>query len=261
MSASPVTKEGTILAARRLSKNFGPVKAMREADFDLRQGEILAVVGDNGAGKSTLIKSLTGALIPDSGNIYIDGRVTRINGPADVINAGIGVVHQDLALAGELDLVGNLFLGREIRNASWSGRILRTLDRQRMETIASEQLRKLGLGNVSLTTPVRKLSGGQRQAVAIARGMAFGARILILDEPTAALGVRETGVVIDSIRRVRDAGVSIAIISHNLPQVMELAERVHVHRHGRRAALLETARSSIREIVDVMTGVDQASAA
>jgi len=258
-SASPIPA-GTILAARNLVKTYGAVEAMRGADFDLRQGEILAVVGDNGAGKSTLIKSLTGATVPDSGQIYIDGTPVRLTDPTQILGAGIGVVHQDLALSGELDLVSNLFLGREIRKPSFSGRILRTLDRAAMAKVAGEQLARLGLGNVSLTTPVRKLSGGQRQAVAIARGMAFGARVLVLDEPTAALGVRETAVVIDLIRRIRDNGVSVALISHNLPQVLEIADRIHIHRHGRRAAVVRPSETSLREVVGVMTGIDEIAA-
>ncbi|MCX5570343.1 ATP-binding cassette domain-containing protein [Kaistia sp. K-TC2] len=260
MSTAPLVPAGTILAARSLVKTYGSVEAMRGADFDLKQGEILAVVGDNGAGKSTLIKSLAGATVPDSGQIFIDGKPVQISDPTQILGAGIGVVHQDLALSGELDLVSNLFLGREIRKPSFSGRVLRTLDRAAMAKIAGEQLASLGLGNVSLTTPVRKLSGGQRQAVAIARGMAFGARVLVLDEPTAALGVRETAVVIDLIRRVRDKGVSVTLISHNLPQVLEIADRIHIHRQGRRAAVVRPAETSLRGVVGIMTGIDEIAA-
>lgn len=253
MSGAEPIPADVVLAARGLTKRYGPVTAMVGADVDVRKGEILAVVGDNGAGKSTLIKSLTGVVSPDEGAIYLDGVERRVT-PTAVERLGIGVVYQDLALAGDLSLVRNLFLGREPRRPGLRGAILRQLDEGRMTRIAQEGLARLGLADVSLRSPVSRLSGGQRQAVAIARGVIFGARILILDEPTAALGVRESAMVEEVIRAMRSAGVTVVLISHDFPQAFRLADRIHVHRRGARVALLHAEETTMQEVVGLMTG-------
>jgi fructose transport system ATP-binding protein len=250
----------TVLQARGLRKQYGHVVALDGADFDVRAGEILAVIGDNGAGKSSLIKALSGALAPDAGEIRLDGRPMRFASPADARNAGIETVYQDLALAPAMSIAENLFLGREVRRTGLTGSLLRRLDRPRMQREAAEALAALGVNIRSITQAVETLSGGQRQGIAVARSAAFARHVVILDEPTAALGVRESGMVIDLIMRVRDRGLSVVLISHNMPHVFQLADRIHIQRLGKRAALVDTASITMTDAVAVMTGADAQTA-
>ncbi|HLS33275.1 MAG TPA: ATP-binding cassette domain-containing protein, partial [Brevibacterium sp.] len=211
-----------VLEARGLTKSFGHVRAMQGADFELYPGEVLAVVGDNGAGKSTLIKALSGAYVPDAGEIRMEGEPVSFRSPLDARARGIETVYQDLAVAPALDIATNLFLGREIRRSGIAGRVFRMLDGGAMRTEARRQLDALGVRIPDVRQPVETLSGGQRQSVAVARAAAFGTRVVIMDEPTAALGVRESGMVLDLIRRIRDRGLPVVLISHNMPQVFEI---------------------------------------
>lgn len=243
-----------LLEARALVKRYGRVTALDGADFALRAGEILAVVGDNGAGKSSLIRALSGAIVPDAGEIRLDGRPVRFRSPIDARRAGIETVYQDLAVAPAMTIAENLFLGRELRRPGLAGRLLRLLDRPRMVRESERHLAELGVVVRSPTQPVETLSGGQRQAVAVARGAAFARLVVIMDEPTAALGVRESAMVLDLVRRVRDRGLSVVVISHDIPHVFELADRIHVARLGRRVAVLDPRRVAMRDVVAVMTG-------
>ena len=242
------------LEARGLHKAFGSVVALDGADFEVRTGEILAVIGDNGAGKSSLIKALSGALIPDSGSLHLDGQPVTFHSPADARRAGIETVYQDLALVPAMSIAENLFLGREHRRPGVAGRLLRLLDHDRMRDEALAHLSALGVAIRSITQPVETLSGGQRQGIAVARSAAFARHVVILDEPTAALGVRESSMVLDLIRRVRDRGLSVVLISHSMPHVFELADRLHIQRLGRRIALVRTADLSMPDAVAIMTG-------
>jgi fructose transport system ATP-binding protein len=230
------------------------VTALDGADFEVRAGEIMAVIGDNGAGKSSLIKALSGAMIPDRGEVRLDGTRVHFTGPIDARRAGIETVYQDLALAPAMSIADNLFLGREHRRAGLAGSLLRLLDRTRMEREAAEHLQQLGIGIRAITQAVETLSGGQRQGIAVARSAAFARHVVILDEPTAALGVKESGLVLDLITRVRDRGLSVILISHNMPHVFQLADRVHIQRLGRRAALVNTREITMADAVAVMTG-------
>jgi fructose transport system ATP-binding protein len=243
-----------ILQARGLVKRYGRVTAIDGADFDLLPGEVLAVVGDNGAGKSSMIKALSGALVPDAGEIQVDGDVVHFRGPLDARRAGIETVYQDLALAPALDIATNLFMGREKRLAGWRGRVLRTVDAKAMRTEAQQVLDELGINIKSIQQLVETLSGGQRQAVAVARAAAFGTKVVIMDEPTAALGVAESARVLELIGRIRDRGLPVVLISHNMPHVFEIADRVHVHRLGKRVALVKPGESSMNEVVGLLTG-------
>jgi fructose transport system ATP-binding protein len=243
-----------VLQARGLVKRYGRVTAMDGADFDLEEGEVLAVVGDNGAGKSTLIKALSGAVIPDEGQIMVDGEEVRFHGPLDARKYGIETVYQDLALAPAQDIATNLFLGREKRQAGFLGSAFRLLDSRGMRAEARRVLDELGIDIKSMTQPVETLSGGQRQAVAVARAAAFGTRLVIMDEPTAALGVAESAKVLELIGRIRDRGLPVVLISHNMPHVFEIADRVHVHRLGRRVAVVSPSTHSMNEVVGLLTG-------
>ena len=250
----------TVLQGRGLVKRYGSVTALDGADFDLRAGEILAVVGDNGAGKSSLIRALSGALAPDAGEILLDGRPVRFASPLDARRAGIETVYQDLAVVPALTIAENLFLGRELRRAGPLGGLLRLLDRPRMVREAAAHLEALGVAVRSPTQAVETLSGGQRQAVAVARSAAFARHVVIMDEPTAALGVRERGQVLDLIRRVKARGLPVVLISHDMPHVFELADRIHVARLGRRAAVVDPRRVSMADVVAVMTGAVEPAA-
>lgn len=243
-----------VLQARGLRKRYGHVVALDGTDFDVRAGEILAVIGDNGAGKSSLIKALSGATIPDAGEIRLDGRVVHFGSPTHARAAGIETVYQDLALAPAMSIADNLFLGRELRRAGPLGSFLRWMDRPRMQREAAAALDALGVQVRSITQPVETLSGGQRQGIAVARSAAFARHVVILDEPTAALGVRESGMVLDLIRRVRDRGLSVVLISHNMPHVFELADRIHIQRLGQRVALVARGDMSMTDAVAIMTG-------
>jgi fructose transport system ATP-binding protein len=243
-----------VLEGRGLCKRFGHVTALDGADFELRAGEVLAVVGDNGAGKSTLIKVLSGALAPDEGSLHLEGRPVVFRSPIDARRSGIETVYQDLAVAPALDVAANLFLGRELRQPGLWGRVLRRLDHRAMHQQAAAHLAALNVGIQSMSEPVETLSGGQRQAVAVARAAAFASRLIIMDEPTAALGVKESAMVLDLIRRIRDRGLPVVLISHNMPHVFEVADRIHIQRLGRRAAVVTPATHTMPDVVAIMTG-------
>ncbi|MEV5890588.1 ATP-binding cassette domain-containing protein [Nonomuraea fuscirosea] len=248
-----------ILQARGLVKRYGHVTALDGADFDLMPGEVLAVIGDNGAGKTSLIKALTGALHPDSGEIRLDGEPVRFRDPLDARRHGIETVYQDLAIAASLDIATNMFLGREVRKPGLLGTVFRMLDKKRMREESARHMAELKIGLRSLTQPVESLSGGQRQGVAVARAVAWATNVVVMDEPTAALGVKESGQVLDLIRQVRDRGTPVVLISHNMPHVFEIADRVHVQRLGRRVAVLSPRDHSMAEVVAIMTGALQLS--
>ena len=244
-----------ILAARGLVKRYGRVTALDGADFELLPAEIVAVIGDNGAGKSTLIKALAGAVAPDEGEIRLQGRAVRFASPVDAREAGIETVYQTLALSPALSIVDNLFMGRELRVPGFAGTWLRKLDRAAMERLAREKLAELGLATIAnLHQAVETLSGGQRQGIAVARAAAFGSKVVILDEPTAALGVKESRKVLELIRDVRARGLSIVLVSHNMPHVFEVADRIHIHRLGRRLCVLDPKRYTMADAVAFMTG-------
>jgi fructose transport system ATP-binding protein len=244
-----------ILQARSLIKRYGRVTAMDSADFDLYPGEILAVIGDNGAGKSSLIKALCGAVIPDSGEIKLAGEVIHFRSPIDAREAGIETVYQNLALSPALSIADNMFLGREIRSTGPLGRIFRALDRGAMQKFARDKLNELGLLTIqNINQPVETLSGGQRQGVAVARAAAFARRVVIMDEPTAALGVKESRRVLELILDVKRRGLPIILISHNMPHVFEVADRIHIHRLGRRLCVIDPKKQSMSDAVAMMTG-------
>lgn len=243
-----------ILEARGLVKRYGHVVALDGADFDLLPGEILGVIGDNGAGKSTLIKSLSGAIIPDSGQILMDGQPTNFRNPLEARRHGIETVYQDLAVAPALDIAENLFLARELRRPGILGSVFRMIDRRRMLSEARGHISDLKIGVTSMTQAVETLSGGQRQGVAVARAAAFATRLVIMDEPTAALGVRESGQVLDLIRRVRDRGMPVVLISHQMPHVFEVVDRIHIMRLGRRVATVTPRSHTMSDAVALMTG-------
>jgi fructose transport system ATP-binding protein len=249
MSPTPL-----VMQAKGLVKRYGQVVALDGADFELRPREILAVIGDNGAGKSSLIKALSGAVVPDAGELRLDGRPVQFRSPLDARLAGIECCYQDLAVAPAMTIAENLFLGREIRRAGWRGRVLRMLDKKQMLETAIARMADLKVGIRSMTQAVETLSGGQRQCVAVARAAAFAEHVVILDEPTAALGVKEGNMVLELIRRVRDKGLPVILISHNMPHVFEIADRIHVARLGRRAAILNPKKISMSDTVAVMTG-------
>jgi fructose transport system ATP-binding protein len=243
-----------ILEARGLIKHFGQVVALDGADFELYPGEIVAIIGDNGAGKSTLIKSLSGALQPDDGEIRLDGERVRFRSPGDARRAGIETVYQDLAVAPSLDIASNIFLGREARWRGPLGLGLRLLDKRRMRREAAQHFAELQIGVQSIAQPVENLSGGQRQGVAVARAAKWARRLAIMDEPTAALGVRETRQVLDLIQRVRERGLPVIIISHDMPHVFELADRILIMRLGKRVAVVTPQTHTMPEAVAIMTG-------
>jgi fructose transport system ATP-binding protein len=247
-----------ILTARGLVKRYGRVTALNNADFDLYPGEILAVIGDNGAGKSSLIKAISGAVIPDEGEIRLDGQVVNFKSPIEARNAGIETVYQNLALSPALSIADNMFLGREIRKPGFVGEWLRMLDRPAMEKRAREKLTELGLMTIqNIGQAVETLSGGQRQGVAVARAAAFGSKVVIMDEPTAALGVKESRRVLELILDVRRRGLPIVLISHNMPHVFEVADRIHIHRLGRRLTVIDPKEYSMSDAVAFMTGAKQ----
>ena len=242
------------MQAKGLVKRYGQVTALDGADFELRAGEILAVIGDNGAGKSSLIKALSGATIPDAGEIQLDGKSIHFKSPMDARRVGIETVYQDLAVAPAMSIAENLFLGRELRREGFLGNWLRMLDKKKMLEISIARMNDLKVGIRSMTQAVETLSGGQRQCVAVARAAAFAEHVVILDEPTAALGVKEGNMVLELIRRVRDKGLPVILISHNMPHVFEIADRIHVARLGKRAAILNPKKISMSDTVAVMTG-------
>ncbi len=244
-----------ILQARNLVKRFGKVTALNGADFDLYPGEILAVIGDNGAGKSVMIKSLSGALQIDSGEMQLEGRKINFHSPLEARAAGIETVYQTLAMSPALSITDNMFMGRELRKPGFRGSWLRQLDRAAMEKFARDKLNELGLLTIqNINQAVETLSGGQRQGIAVARAAAFGSKVIILDEPTAALGVKESRRVLELINDVRARGIPIVLISHNMPHVFEIADRIHVHRLGRRLCVIRPGEYTMSDAVAFMTG-------
>jgi fructose transport system ATP-binding protein len=252
---APVSAMRPIVQARGLVKRFGRVVALDHADLDLLPGEILGLIGDNGAGKSVLIKTISGALTPDQGEILLDGKVVHFRSPIEARAAGIETVYQDLALSPALSIAENLFLGRERRKSGPMGSVLRLLDRSAMRAEARKHLNALGLLTIqNIRQPVETLSGGQRQGVAVARAAAFGSRVIIMDEPTAALGVKEARRVLELMLDVQRRGLPIILISHNMPHVFEVANRIHIMRLGRRIAVIDPKQYTMSDAVAIMTG-------
>ncbi|RYG89302.1 sugar ABC transporter ATP-binding protein [Loktanella sp. IMCC34160] len=252
------TAKQPILKGRGLVKRYGKVTALDNCDFDLYPGEILAVIGDNGAGKSTLIKAVSGAVVPDEGEIELEGRKVHFHSPTDARKEGIETVYQTLAMSPALSIADNMFMGRELRKPGFRGSVLRQLDRPRMEQIARDKLTELGLMTIqNINQAVETLSGGQRQGVAVARAAAFGSKVIILDEPTAALGVKESRRVLELILDVRSRGIPIILISHNMPHVFEVADRIHVHRLGKRLCVIDPKDYTMSDAVAFMTGAKE----
>lgn len=244
-----------ILTAKGLTKRYGKVTALDNCDFDLMPGEILAVIGDNGAGKSTLIKAISGAVIPDEGEIRLEGQPVAFRTPIEARKAGVETVYQTLAMSPALSIADNMFMGREIRKPGIMGSLFRQLDRPQMRQFARQKLSELGLMTIqNIDQAVETLSGGQRQGVAVARAAAFGSKVVILDEPTAALGVKESRRVLELIRDVRSRGIPIILISHNMPHVFEVADRIHIHRLGRRLCVIKPSDYTMSDAVAFMTG-------
>jgi D-xylose transport system ATP-binding protein len=246
----------TALELREISKNFGSVQALRGADFEVRDGEVMALVGDNGAGKSTLIKCVAGIHPIDGGEILFEGKPVKIHGPKDAARLGIEVVYQDLALADNLDVVQNMYLGREDHGLFF---LLREAP---MELRTRETLKSLSVTTISsIRQPVATLSGGQRQSVAVARAVMWNKRVVFLDEPTASLGVAQTRQVLDLVRRLAGQGLGVGFVSHNLNDIFEVADRITVLRLGRTVGVYEKSRTNEQEIVQAITLGRQASAA
>ncbi|MFE8597121.1 ATP-binding cassette domain-containing protein [Archangium violaceum] len=243
-----------LLELKGISKRFGAVQALSQVDFETHAGEVVALVGDNGAGKSTLIKTLSGILPIDEGQVFFEGRPVKLEGPQSASALGIATVYQDLALCDNLDVVGNLFLGREPRTRGLGG-LLGWLDETAMERQAAELLQRLSVSIPSVRTQVAALSGGQRQSIAVARSMMGSPKVVLLDEPTAALGVAQTRQVLDLIRRLRDQGLGVVVISHNLVDVFSVADRIIVLRLGKRVATFDVKSAKEVEVVSAITGV------
>jgi fructose transport system ATP-binding protein len=243
-----------VLQARGLVKRYGRITALDGVDFELRAGEILAVIGDNGAGKSSLIMALSGAMIPDDGEVLVDGKPVRFRSPIDARRHGIETVYQGLAVAPAMTVAENLFLAREILKPGVLGSLFRIVDKNRMIELAREHMANLKIGVRSMTQTVETLSGGERQGVAVARGAVFARHVVIMDEPTAALGVKEGNTVLELIRKVRDRGLAVVLISHNMQHVFEIADRIHIQRLGKRVAVVDPRRISMSDTVAVMTG-------
>jgi fructose transport system ATP-binding protein len=254
-----MTAETTpVLESHGLVKRYGHVVAVNGADFELMPGEILAVIGDNGAGKSSLIKCLSGATIPDAGEILLDGRPVHFRTPLEAREAGIETVYQNLAVSPALDIASNLFLGREPRRTDPVGRLFRMLDKKKMREEARRHMNELGILTIqNIGQQVETLSGGQRQGVAVARAAAFARHVVIMDEPTAALGVKESAKVLELIQRVRENGLPVILISHNMPHVFEVADRIHIQRLGRRVAVVTPKTHTMNEAVAIMTGATE----
>jgi fructose transport system ATP-binding protein len=250
-----------ILQAKRLMKRYGRVTALDHADFELYPGEILAVIGDNGAGKSTLIKAVSGAIVPDDGEIYLEGKRVQFSSPLDARKHGIETVYQQLAMSPALSIADNMFMGRELRRPGIMGSVFRKLDRPAMEAFSRQKLNELGLTTIqNIRQAVETLSGGQRQGIAVARAAAFGSKVIILDEPTAALGVKESRRVLELILDVKARGIPIVLISHNMPHVFEVADRVHIHRLGKRLCVINPRNYTMSDAVAFMTGAKDAPA-
>jgi fructose transport system ATP-binding protein len=254
-AGAPTGQRRPVLEARAIVKTFGRVVGLDGVDLQLFPGEVLAIIGDNGAGKSTLIKCLTGAYVPDAGELLLDGEPVAFKRPQDARDAGIETVYQTLAVAPALDITSNLYLGREFRRKGPLGSIFRMLDKSGMKDAASKSMSDLGIGTIqNMSQAVETLSGGQRQAVAVARSAAFATKLVVLDEPTAALGVRETGQVLKLIEEVKNRGLPVILISHNMPNVFEVADRIQIQRLGRSAGVITPKSHSMSEAVAIMTG-------
>jgi fructose transport system ATP-binding protein len=250
---APSTTKDALLRVDRVRKVFGRVTALDGVDFDLREREVVALVGDNGAGKSTLVKVLSGFFQPDEGEVRLRGEPLCLRSPADARAQGIETVYQDLALAGPMSIESNMFLGRERRRSGFAGRILRRLD---VVAMRRETLRRMAELNIFAppTQLAETLSGGQRQAIAIARAVSWGSEIAILDEPTAALGVKQAALVLDLVRQVRAKGHSVILVSHNLQDVFAVADRIQVLRLGQRVGVAEPQSHSMNDVVAMITG-------
>jgi D-xylose transport system ATP-binding protein len=244
-----------VLALKGVSKSFGPVQALSDVDFEVHNGEVVALVGDNGAGKSTLVKTIAGIHPADEGAILFEGREVEISGPTDAVALGIATVYQDLALCDNLDVVENLFLGRE-ELTEGPARVTRQMDETAMEKRTGELLSRLAVTIVNVRSEVGTLSGGQRQQTAIARSLLGDPKVVLLDEPTAALGVRQTAQVLELIKRLREEGHGIVVISHNLADVFEVADRVFVLRLGRKAGVFARDEATQEEVVAAITGAE-----
>lgn len=256
-----VVSEELALEAQHMTKRYGAVTALGDASISVRKGEVMGLVGDNGAGKSTLLKVLSGAIVPDGGRILVDGAPVTFRKPADAMQAGIETVYQDLALVDTMSAVQNVYLGREETSKNPILRFLDVVNDRGMRTRAREVLADLGVGIQSVNVSVKGMSGGQRQCLAIARAILWGRSIVILDEPTAALGVRESQQVLDLIGRLRDKGVSVVLVSHNMQQLASVADRVTVMRLGRSIAVRNTADVTPQQIVGLITGAIPADVA
>lgn len=258
MNAAATDTRTPVLSAKRLVKTYGHVVGLDGVSLDLYAGEVLAIIGDNGAGKTTLIKCLTGAEIPDGGELSLDGKTVHFRRPQDARDAGIETVYQSLAVSPALDVAANMYLGREIRRPGPLGSVFRMLDTKTMRKNARAELTRLGISTLQdVTVAIENLSGGQRQAVAVARAAAFGSKVVVLDEPTAALGVRESNQVLELIKRLRDNGVPVILISHNMPHVFEVADRIHIQRLGKRAGTITPTSHTMSEAVAIMTGAQK----
>ncbi|MCM3614569.1 ATP-binding cassette domain-containing protein [Microbacterium enclense] len=258
MNAAATDTRTPVLSAKRLVKTYGHVVGLDGVSLDLYAGEVLAIIGDNGAGKTTLIKCLTGAEIPDGGELSLDGKPVHFRRPQDARDAGIETVYQSLAVSPALDVAANMYLGREIRRPGPLGSVFRMLDTKTMRKNARAELTRLGISTLQdVTVAIENLSGGQRQAVAVARAAAFGSKVVVLDEPTAALGVRESNQVLELIKRLRDNGVPVILISHNMPHVFEVADRIHIQRLGKRAGTITPTSHTMSEAVAIMTGAQK----
>jgi len=247
-----------IVRMQKIHKYFGPVRALQGVDLHLHRREVLGLVGDNGAGKSTLMKVLSGVYQPDQGQIYLAGQLTRFNSPRDSRAARIEMVYQDLALAGNLDVAANIFLGKELTTKRLRG-IFRLLDHQRMIDEATHLLERLRIDIRSVKYRAENLSGGQRQAVAIARCMGFHAQVVIMDEPTAALAVKEVSKVLELIRGLKEHDVAVILISHRMQDIFEVCDRIMVLRQGRKVGDLPHSQTSMDEVVALITGAQEAA--
>jgi D-xylose transport system ATP-binding protein len=247
------TSDRPLLALEGVTKRFGAVQALGGVDFDVHAGEVVGLVGDNGAGKSTLVKTISGIYSPDEGRFQFDGEDVTISGPQDATALGIATVYQDLALCDNLDVVANIFLGQEVTAAGPAG-VARQLDETGMEHRAGELLENLAVTITSLRIEVGTMSGGQRQQVAVARSLLGEPKLVLLDEPTAALGVAQTAQVLALIKRLREQGLGVVVISHNLLDVFEVADRIVVLRLGRRAGTYDTKTASQEDVVAAITG-------
>jgi D-xylose transport system ATP-binding protein len=243
-----------VLALKGVSKSFGPVQALKDVDFEVRPGEVVALVGDNGAGKSTLVKTIAGIHPPDGGTISFEGDEVSISGPSDAVELGIATVYQDLALCDNLDVVENLFLGREERADGPAG-VIGQLDEVGMEKQTGELLENLAVTITDVRAEVGTMSGGQRQQVAIARSLLGEPKLVMLDEPTAALGVRQTAQVLELIKRLRERGYGVVVISHNLADVFEVADRIFVLRLGTKAGEFDASKTNQDQVVAAITGL------